>query len=65
MLNSAAELTDLAGVTDFAGRLAGRGHQVDLEIIPGHGHAMDYGREYLRESMTYLNYALSLKTGSE
>lgn len=43
MLNSAAELTDLAGVTDFAGRLAGRGHQVDLEIIPGHGHAMDYG----------------------
>ncbi|MCT4392382.1 alpha/beta hydrolase, partial [Lactobacillus delbrueckii] len=45
--------------------LAGRGHQVDLEIIPGHGHAMDYGREYLRESMTYLNYALSLKTRSE
>lgn len=65
MINSAAELTDLAGVTDFAGRLAGRGHQVDLEIIPGHGHAMDYGRDYLRESITYLNYALSLKAESE
>ncbi|WP_201335844.1 alpha/beta hydrolase, partial [Lactobacillus nasalidis] len=28
LINSAAELTDLAGVSDFAARLAGRGHQV-------------------------------------
>lgn len=63
MYNSAEELVELAGVYDFASFLAKDGHPVELKILPGNGHAMDYGRERLRESINYLKYFQKMKIG--
>lgn len=60
MFNSVAELTSLDSVYEFSEFLAGAGHQVNLAILPGHGHAMDYGRDYLKESIIYLSRAIDL-----
>lgn len=53
MFNSADELTPLNGLWDFADSLAKEDHEFNISIIPGHGHAMDYGRKYLTSSIEF------------
>ena len=54
MINSADELTPLNSVLDFVNFLAKQNHGVQLLVIPGHGHAMDYGNDYINESLDFL-----------
>lgn len=54
MINSADELTPLKTVLDFVQYLAAKNHEVQLLVIKGHGHAMDYGPDYLDESLDFL-----------
>ncbi len=54
MINSADELTPLKTVLDFVAYLAQKNHEVTLSVIKGHGHAMDYGPDYLDESLDFL-----------
>ncbi|KRM40883.1 esterase [Lactobacillus hamsteri DSM 5661 = JCM 6256] len=54
MINSADELTPLDSVMDFIKYLAQNDHEVELLVIKGHGHAMDYGKDYLDESLDFL-----------
>ena len=54
MINSADELTPLNSVLDFVNFLAKQNHGVQLLVIPGHGHAMDYGNDYIDESLDFL-----------
>lgn len=54
MINSAAELTPLDSVLDFIKHLAQNNQAVELMVIKGHGHAMDYGKDYIDESLDFL-----------
>lgn len=54
MINSAAELNPIQNVLSFIAFLAKHNHEVQLLIIKGHGHAMDYGPDYLDESLDFL-----------
>lgn len=54
MINSADELTPLQSVLDLINFLAQKNHGVQLLVIPGHGHAMDYGASYIDESLDFL-----------
>lgn len=54
MINSADELTPLNSVLNFIKFLASHNHEVELLIIKGTGHAMDYANEYLDESLDFL-----------
>lgn len=54
MINSTDELTPLDSVLDFIKYLANKNHGVQLLVIPGHGHAMDYGKDYVDESLDFL-----------
>ncbi|RVU70130.1 MULTISPECIES: alpha/beta hydrolase fold domain-containing protein [Lactobacillus] len=54
MINSADELTPLSSVLDFIKFLAAKQHEIELLVIKGHGHAMDYGIDYLDESLDFL-----------
>lgn len=54
MINSADELTPLNTVLSFVSFLAKHNHEVQLLVIKGHGHAMDYGPDYLDESLDFL-----------
>lgn len=54
MINSADELTHLATVLDFVKFLADKNLGVQLLVIPGHGHAMAYGPDYVDESLDFL-----------
>ncbi|MDN6028386.1 MAG: alpha/beta hydrolase [Lactobacillus sp.] len=55
MLNSLAELTPLPSVLTLINELAQNGHPAQLLTIKGHGHAMDYGADYLDESIDFLH----------
>ena len=54
MINSADELTPITSVLDFINYLSTKDLPSQLMVIPGHGHAMDYAKEYLDESLDYL-----------
>lgn len=54
MINSADELTPLSTVLDLIKHLAQKDHEVELLVIKGHGHAMDYGKDYVDESLDFL-----------
>lgn len=54
MMNSADELTPIASVLSFIRFLANKNLGVELLVIPGHGHAMDYGSDYIDESLDFL-----------
>lgn len=54
MINSAEELTPLDSVLDYIKFLAQQNHGAQLLIIPGQGHAMDYGENYIDESLDFL-----------
>lgn len=54
MLNSTDELTPLSTTLDFIKFLAKENHGVQLLVIPGHGHAMDYSQDYIDESLDFL-----------
>ncbi|MBD5430684.1 alpha/beta hydrolase [Lactobacillus sp.] len=54
MINSANELTSLESVLNFVKFLAKHDHEVELLVIKGTGHAMDYADEYLDESVDFL-----------
>lgn len=54
MINSADELTPLDSVLSFIKFLASHDHEVELLVIKGTGHAMDYADEYLDESLDFL-----------
>lgn len=54
MINSANELTPLTSVLTFVDYLAKHDHEVELLVIKGSGHAMDYGKDYLDESLDFL-----------
>lgn len=54
MINSADELTPLPTVLDFVQTLADQNHEVELLVIKGKRHAMDYGPDYLDESLDFL-----------
>lgn len=55
MINSADELTPLNSVLDFIDHLAKMDKESQLMVIKGHRHAMDYGKEYLDESIDFLH----------
>lgn len=54
MINSADELTPLDSVLHFIKFLAKQNHEVELLVIKGTGHAMDYADNYLDESLDFL-----------
>lgn len=54
MINSAEELTPLKSVLNFIQYLAQENHEVELLVIKGKRHAMDYGKDYLDESLDFL-----------
>lgn len=54
LINSADELTPLASVLEFVKFLAQKDHGVQLLVIPGQRHAMDYASDYLDESLDFL-----------
>ena len=54
MINSAHELVPLNGLLKFITFLANNDHQVELLVIKGHRHAMDYAKDYLDESLDFL-----------
>lgn len=54
MINSADELTPLDSTLAFIKHLAQEDHEVELLVIKGHGHAMDYGKDYVDESLDFL-----------
>lgn len=54
MINSADELTPLTSTLSFIKQLAKDNHEVQLLVIKGHGHAMDYGKDYIDESLDFL-----------
>lgn len=54
MINSAYELVPLDGVLNFIAFLANKDHEVELLVIKGHRHAMDYAKDYLDESLDFL-----------
>lgn len=54
MINSADELTPINTTLGFINFLADNNIGVQLLVIPGHGHAMDYGNDYVDESVDFL-----------
>lgn len=54
MINSADELTPINTTLGFINFLADSNIGVQLLVIPGHGHAMDYGNDYVDESVDFL-----------
>lgn len=54
MINSAQELTPISGVYTYLTFLANHNHEVQLTLVPGHGHAMAYALDYLNESINFL-----------
>lgn len=54
MINSAQELNPVSSVLHFAKSLAKQDHEIQLLIIKGSGHAMDYADDYVDESLDYL-----------
>lgn len=54
MLNSTQELTPLADVLTFAKKLATKGHELNLLLIPGTRHGRHYGDDYIDESIDFL-----------
>ena len=58
MINSAHELTPLNGVLKMVKELAESDHSIQLLVIKGSRHAMDYANDYLDESLDYLYQAL-------
>ena len=54
MINSADELNPLSSVLDFIKVLAQENHEVELLVIKGGGHAMDYAKDYIDESLDFL-----------
>lgn len=54
MINSADELVPLDSVLSFIKLLASQNHEVELLVIKGNGHAMDYIDNYLDESLDFL-----------
>lgn len=54
MINSAKELNPLKSVLNFVDFLAENNHEVQLLVIKGTGHAMDYAKNYIDESLDYL-----------
>ena len=54
MINSAHELVPLDGILKFVDFLANHDHEIELLIIKGHRHAMDYAKDYLDESLDFL-----------
>lgn len=53
MINSAHELVPLNGVLKFIDFLANNDHEVELLVIKGHRHAMDYAMDYIDESLDF------------
>ncbi|MCT7750565.1 MAG: alpha/beta hydrolase [Lactobacillus gasseri] len=54
MINSAHELVPLNGILKFVDFLANHDHEIELLIIKGKRHAMDYAKDYLDESLDFL-----------
>lgn len=54
MINSADELTPLSSVLNFVSFLAKKNLGVQLLVIKGYGHAMDYASDYVDESLDFL-----------
>lgn len=54
MINSAHELVPLNGILKFVDFLANHDHEIELLIIKGQRHAMDYAKDYLDESLDFL-----------
>ena len=54
MINSADELTPLKSVLNFVDFLAQKNLGVELLVIKGYGHAMDYASDYVDESLDFL-----------
>ena len=54
MLNSASELTPLSDVLEFAKKLADRGRELNLLLIPGDRHGRHYSSDYIDESIDFL-----------
>lgn len=54
MINSADELTPLNSVLNFVDFLAKKNLGVQLLVIKGYGHAMDYASDYVDESLDFL-----------
>lgn len=54
MINSAHELTPLESIFKLIKNLAEANHTVQLLVIKGTGHAMDYAHDYPDESLDYL-----------
>lgn len=54
MINSADELNPLSSVLDFIKVLAQENHEVELLVIKAGGHAMDYAKDYIDESLDFL-----------
>lgn len=54
MINSADELTPIKSVLNFVDFLANKNLGVQLLVIKGYGHAMDYASDYVDESLDFL-----------
>ena len=54
MINSAHELVPLNGILKFVDFLANHDHEIELLVIKGQRHAMDYAKDYLDESLDFL-----------
>lgn len=58
MINSAQELTELSDVLTLIKKLAALDHTIQLLVVKGSRHAMDYANDYLDESLDFLFQAL-------
>ncbi|QNQ80938.1 alpha/beta hydrolase [Lactobacillus sp. PV034] len=58
MINSAHELTELSDVLTLIKKLAALDHSIQLLVVKGSRHAMDYANDYLDESLDFLFQAL-------
>lgn len=65
MINSAHELVPLNGVLKFIDFLANNDHEVELLIIKGHRHAMDYAMDYIDESLDFLYQTIKEKKNDQ
>ena len=65
MINSAHELVPLNGVLKFIDFLANNDHEVELLVIKGHRHAMDYAMDYIDESLDFLYQTIKEKKNDQ
>lgn len=65
MINSSHELVPLNGVLKFIDFLANNDHEVELLVIKGHRHAMDYAMDYIDESLDFLYQTIKEKKNDQ